>query len=109
MLFKPLNYNQKVMIDYAFIKELSTFTFVDKIILFGSRARKDNLSRADIDLAIVCPEATQNDWLDILEVIENADTLLSIDCVRFESLSKESKLKKNIINEGITLYAKDTD
>lgn len=97
------------MLDYHFIKELSALTSVEKIILFGSRARKDNTERADIDLAIVCPHAMLNDWLTILEVIENADTLLKIDCVRFDTLSEESKLKKNIINEGVILYAKNNN
>ncbi len=97
------------MLSYRFIDTLSHLPCIEKIILFGSRARKDNVERSDIDLAIVCPKATLNDWLTILEVIENADTLLKIDCVRFDTLSSESKLKKNIITEGIILYAKNNN
>ena len=39
---------------YDFIKKLKALPFVERIILFGSRARGDNLPRADIDLAIDC-------------------------------------------------------
>lgn len=43
---------------YRFLKQLSLLPCVKKIILFGSRARKDNLDRSDIDLAIDSPNAT---------------------------------------------------
>lgn len=36
---------------------------VEEVWLFGSRARSDNQDRADIDLAIVCHNATTKDWL----------------------------------------------
>ncbi|ABV75768.1 nucleotidyltransferase [Rickettsia rickettsii] len=35
----------------------------------------------------------------ILQFIENADTLLKIDCVRFESTKISSELYKNILKE----------
>ncbi len=92
------------MLSYAFIDTLSHLPFIEKIILFGSRARKDNIERSDIDLAIVCPKATSDNWMTVLEIIENADTLLKIDCIRFDTLSEASKIKTNIINEGIILY-----
>ena len=79
-----------------------------KIILFGSRVRKDNIERADIDLAILCPKANDKDWLDIVDIIENADTLLHIDCLRFDQLSEKSKIKRNILDEGVSLYEQST-
>jgi uncharacterized protein len=38
------------------------------------RARGDNTERADIDLAIVCPEAKEAEWLRLIAIIETADT-----------------------------------
>lgn len=43
------------------------FDFIDEICLFGSRARGDNKERSDIDLAIVCPRASDTDWLKNVE------------------------------------------
>ena len=92
--------------NYDFLKQLTDCSFIEKIILFGSRARGDNQERSDIDLAIVCPKATDQDWRQVLDITENADTLLKIDCVRFNTLSDISELKKNIIKEGKVIYAK---
>ena len=82
--------------DYEFLKKLKSLKFVDEIYLFGSRAREENSARADIDLALVCPQAGSHDWDQVLEIVDSADTLLKIDCIRYDSLSEESKLKKNI-------------
>ena len=97
------------MRDYQFIETLKSFFFVEKIILFGSRARGDYLEKSDIDLAILCPTATDRDWWVIQDCVENADTLLKIDCVRLETLPADSALKKNILSEGIVLYEKNDE
>lgn len=89
---------------YHFFAQLNALPFVDKIILYGSRARGDNAERADIDLAIVCPRAGLYDWNQVMEVVDNADTLLKIDCVRFDQLSETNPLKQAIIREGVTLF-----
>jgi len=93
------------MLQYHFIQQLKLLAYVERIILFGSRARGDNAPRADIDIAIDCPSASDAQWLTILNIIENADTLLKIDCVRFDTLS-DSNIKKNIGKEGILLWKK---
>lgn len=92
--------------NYQFIEKLKLLPWVDAIWLFGSRARGDNEDRADIDLAIVCPTASNQNWLQVKEIIENADTLLKIDCVRFDKVSLNNKLKTNIMNDKKVLYEK---
>ena len=91
---------------YVFFQKLITLSSIEHIWLFGSRARKDHQDRADIDIAIDCPSASEEDWLSILDIVEDADTLLSIDCVRFDSLDLESPLKQSIEREGVLLYEK---
>lgn len=88
----------------AFFKALATLPYVQRIILYGSRARGDFRDRSDLDLAIVAPKAKSQDWLHILDLLENADTLLHIDAVRFDALPDDSALKKAIEREGIVLY-----
>lgn len=89
-----------------FFQKLTQLTYIEKIILFGSRARNDAQPRSDIDLAFVCPSASENDWLTILDIVENADTLLKIDVIRFDMLSEINPLKEKIQKEGIVVYAK---
>lgn len=89
-----------------FFNKLKALPFVKTIWLFGSRARGDNMERADIDLAISCQNAGTREWLIISEIIEDADTLLEIDLVDFDKLPEKSVLKENILNQGIILYEK---
>ncbi len=96
----------KNITSYEFFKQLTTLSYIDEIWLYGSRARQDNKERSDIDLAIVCPTATHDQWIDILEIIDEADTLLQIDCVRFDTLKKETLFKEEILRDKVVLYSK---
>lgn len=80
---------------------------MEAIWLYGSRARGDHQDRSDIDLAISCPSASNEDWQEILEIVEQADTLLKIDCVRFDALKNEEKIKHNILKFKKILYTKE--
>jgi len=93
--------------QYDFIEKLKRCAFIDEIWLFGSRARQDHQERADIDLAIICPKATNREWSEILAIIENADTLLKIDCVRFEKEKMDQKFYENILKDRRVLYVKN--
>lgn len=86
---------------YTFFNKLKQFSFVEKIILFGSRARGSQRLRSDIDVAIICPRATERDWQQVVDVIDDADTLLTIDCVRFDKADLE--LQQHILKDGIEL------
>lgn len=89
---------------YTFIKKLIALQYIDELWLYGSRGRGDYGERSDIDLAILCPQATENDWHHVMDIIEEADTLLPIDCVRFDQISKDDPLKLNIIRDRKILY-----
>ena len=92
------------MINYQFVDRISALPFVEAIWLFGSRARGDNGQRADIDLAVVCPDADVLEWQQILDIIETADTLLIIDCVRFDELNNNDPFKGNILRDKKVIY-----
>lgn len=90
--------------DLSFFKTLKGLPFIKEIWLYGSRAIGDNSERSDIDLAIYCPKANNKEWLSVIEIIEKADTLLKIDCIRLDSLQDNNPLKQNILSQGIYLY-----
>lgn len=92
---------------YLFLKKLESLPFIEEIWLFGSRARGDAQERSDIDLAILCPHATSIDWNKVMDIIENADTLLKIDCLQFHLLGQDDKLRENILRFKKVLYKKD--
>lgn len=93
-------------LSYNFISSLVRFPFIEEVWLFGSRARGDHTERSDIDLSIYCPLASESDWQEVMEIIETADTLLKVDCVRFDALDEKDRLRENISQFHIVLYNK---
>lgn len=75
---------------------------IERIVLYGSRARADHDPRSDIDLAVECPNASRDIWRSIREKIENTRTLLFIDLVRLDTAPESFRTKVN--EEGIVLY-----
>lgn len=103
---KPLQIDIK---KYRFFNTLIKLSFIERIWLYGSRARGDNSERSDIDLAIMCPKANDSDWLQVQNILENADTLLKIDCIRFDLLSESNTLRQAIIEQGECLFMKQEE
>lgn len=90
---------------YRFIDWIAARPFVDRIVLYGSRARGDHHERSDIDLAIECPRATPAEWFELLELVdEHADTLLAVDLVRLDDLAADDDLRRAIEKDGLELY-----
>ena len=78
---------------------------IGKIVLLGSRARKDNKTNSDIDLAVFADKRTDNESKIYFE-IEEINTLYKIDIV-FIKQNTDKKLLENIEREGIVLYEKE--
>ena len=78
------------------------YSKINKVILFGSRARGDNGDRSVIDLAIYCEESIS----DFIEDIENnTTTLLEFDFSDMKSVNDELFIEQ-VNKEGIILYEK---
>ena len=92
--------------QYEFIKKIQNLNFVDEIWLFGSRSRQSHHERSDIDIDIVCPNATDDDWLKVCDVTHNSDTLLKIDCIRFDKNLLSPDLYQNILQDKQVIYVK---
>lgn len=83
------------------IKDLAIKCRVEKVILFGSRARGDNKERSDIDLAIEGGNAA----LFAVEAEEEIQTLLMFDIVDLGGFVQD-ELRQSIEREGKRIYEK---
>ncbi len=98
----PLNLPDDV-VQYKFWDKIIALPFVKSVYLFGSRARGDSRSKSDIDIAVNCPEASSQQWQQVLDIIDDADTLLGIDVVRYDKLG-DDVFKRNIDDSKVLIY-----
>ena len=85
-------------------REISTFArkhSVQKVVLFGSRARGDNTERSDIDIAVYGGDFDAFYW----DIKEKVHSLLMFDLVEMDnSVSKD--LIGEIQRDGVIIYEK---
>ncbi|WP_096202823.1 HI0074 family nucleotidyltransferase substrate-binding subunit [Bacillus sp. FJAT-45350] len=75
---------------------------IEKVILFGSRARGDYKETSDIDLAIKFRE--KNDQITkIIDTLSNEKIIYTIDLIDVDTISNE-KLKNYINTEGKVIF-----
>lgn len=80
---------------------------VKKLVLFGSRARGDNKSRSDYDIAVIAPKLSREHWVNWhQDLLETVPTLCGLDLILIDDETSPS-LKKVIDQEGIIIYEKN--
>jgi predicted nucleotidyltransferase len=78
----------------------------EKIILFGSRAKKKNSGTSDFDFAVDSKKVDIREYRKIKEKIEKFSGLYEIDVVFFSELDED--FKNIVLETGKTLYEKRT-
>ncbi|MCX6128491.1 MAG: nucleotidyltransferase domain-containing protein [Proteobacteria bacterium] len=79
----------------------------ERVLIFGSRARRTNHPRSDYDFAIDAPHATPEQWATFCDQIENdAPSLCKVDLVWLQS-PLDSRFRERIEREGVKLDATD--
>ena len=76
---------------------------VEKIVLFGSRARGTNERKSDIDIAVYGCKNFRGFYFDVNEKV---DTLLEFDVVDMDQKGISSELINEIERDGVLLYEK---
>ena len=83
------------------IRRIAEENGIEKVILFGSRAKGTNTERSDIDIA-ACGDNFDSFYLDINEKVHS---LLSFDIINLNN-ETSCELKDEIERDGITIYEK---
>lgn len=96
----------KTQLSNELLQLFSSYEGVDKVILFGSRARGDHDERSDVDLAIQAPRISDGAWLQLrMAIEEDLHSLLFFDVVKWEEIP--AALKNEIKEEGKILYERE--
>lgn len=74
---------------------------IQKVILFGSRARGTHTERSDVDIAVSGGDFDAFYW----DVRENTHSLLTFDIVNMDNNISDD-LKEKIAKDGVMLYEK---
>ena len=95
-----MKYGLSEKVIYAII-QLATDCSIERVVLFGSRARGDYKERSDIDIAAYGGDIDKFG----IEVDEFVPTLLKFDVVNMDK-PVQSELIDSIEKEGVMLYEK---
>lgn len=88
---------------FAQIADFARRYNIDKIVLFGSRARKTNRPKSDIDIAVYGCKNFRDFYFDINEKV---DTLLTFDIVNMDEENISAELLSEIKRDGVVIYEK---
>ena len=97
----------EVNLSEEIIKELQALGRrydLDKIVLFGSRAKQTNYERSDIDISVSIKDVVA--YTNFMEDLESLNTLLMIDVVNTESIAYSNSIKSEIEKDGVIIYEK---
>lgn len=85
------------------IKEIAIKYNIQKVVLFGSRARGDNTLVSDYDIAVFGESLSAFDKMNFCSDVEEIETLKKIDIVFMDAVLTDDLLK-NIKEDGVTIY-----
>lgn len=79
---------------------------INKVMLFGSRARGDNNSTSDYDIAVFSDNMDFSEEARFTTDIDNIKTLHKIDLVFIKERHFNTELYRNIMKDGVTIMDK---
>ena len=83
---------------------VNQFPKIEKVLLFGSRARGDAGEKSDYDLAFDIPDFNHEQWSHLaVKIDDEVETLLELDLVWLQEL-KDQKFKAKINQEGQIIF-----
>ncbi len=94
--------------EQAFFLQLTELPFIDTIYAHGSRVKGDAHRFSDLDLAILCPDASEEEWDQIMAIINEAPILIRFDVIRLDKLTDPFSLIE-LLKHAKILYSRTSD
>lgn len=90
---------------FNIVNILKKYPEISSAMLFGSRARGDFKITSDIDIALIGDNVTNTINTKIFFEIEELYLPYKVDLITLNSLKEDNLLRKNILKEGVEIYA----
>ncbi len=81
---------------------------IERVLIFGSRAKGGARPGSDIDLAVIAPEMTDAEFARLWNAIDDLPLVFKVDLLHWDRLAN-TRLKDKIPREGCLFYARSTD
>ena len=82
------------------------YSCVEKVLIFGSRAKGNYHTGSDIDLAVVASDMTYSQFLSICADIDDLDLLYKVDLLDYKK-NIGTPIGDHIDRVGIIFYSKE--
>ena len=76
---------------------------IDKVLIFGSRAKGTAKPSSDIDLAVFAPAMSAPEFTELWSELDNLPLVFKLDVLHWDVLAN-TVLKAKILQEGTAIY-----
>lgn len=81
---------------------------IERVLIFGSRAKGNARPGSDIDLAVIAPEMSDAEFARLWNAIDDLPLVFKVDLLHWDRLANP-RLKDKIPREGCLFYARPAD
>lgn len=74
---------------------------IERVLIFGSRAKGSAKPWSDIDLAVVAPGMSDQEFSQLLSELDGLDLVFKLDLLHFDRLTGQPKLREAIERQGL--------
>src|SRR5438105_11177988 len=87
----------------TFVQDIAAHPKVDRVLLYGSRARGDFRDGSDIDLAVDAPTMTQTEWSRLIWRLEDSPYIVKKDIVHLQDIT-DPDFKKRVLRDAKEVF-----
>ncbi|NJD91765.1 MAG: nucleotidyltransferase domain-containing protein [Geobacter sp.] len=85
----------------AMAELLGRHASIERVLIFGSRAKGTAKPWSDIDLAVVAPGMSDQEFSQLLQELEGLELVFKLDLLHFDRLIGQPKLRETIEKHGL--------
>ena len=98
-----LRFGLSAEIREAIIDVLMRYSDIDRVVLFGSRARGNFRPESDIDIAVVAPKLSDSNFAQLWNELDDLPLAFKLDVLHFERVTSAS-LSEKIQRDSVSFY-----